>query len=96
MGTFKDSMNIKINQGELISKISVLKEQIGSVILGTVLLDENTPVNEALAVLFYTDTDTNEVVPLSFTFTDMKGQFIFALKNPSWDYVINIIYNDKI
>lgn len=96
MGTFKDSMNIKVNQGELISKISILQEQIGSAIIGTVLFDENTPVNDALAVLSYTDTDTNELIPLAFTFTDMKGQFIFALKNPSWDYVINIIYNDKI
>ena len=96
MGTFKDSMNIKVNQGELISKISVLEEQIGSVIVGTVYFEGNIPVNGALAVLSYTDTDTNEIVPLSFMFTDMKGKFIFALRNPSWDYVINIVYNEIV
>ena len=33
MGTFKDTLNVKVNQGELISKISILEEQIGSVIV---------------------------------------------------------------
>lgn len=96
MGTFKDTLNVKVNQGELISKISILEEQIGSVIVGTVLLDANTPVNGAAAVLSYVNSDTKEVVPLSFMFTDMNGQFVFALKNPTWDYVINIVYNEEV
>lgn len=96
MGAFKDTLNIKVNQGELISKVSVLQEQIGSVLVGTVLFPNNTPVNNATAVLSYVDTDTNKVVPLSFMFTDMNGQFIFALKNPSWDYIINIVYNEEV
>jgi len=33
---------------------------------------------------------------LSFMFTDMNGQFVFALKNPTWDYVINIVYNEEV
>lgn len=96
MATFKDTLNIKVNQGELVSKVSVLQEQIGSVIVGTVLFTNNIPVNNATAVLSYVNTDTNEVIPLSFMFTDMNGQFIFALKNPSWDYIINIVYNEEV
>lgn len=96
MGTFENSMNVKVNQGELISKVSVLKEQIGSVIIGTVLLGNNVPVNGATAVLSYINTDTNEVVPLSFMFTDMNGKFMFTLKNPTWGYVINIVYNEEV
>ena len=92
MGAFKDTLNVKVNQGEVISKISIL----GSVIVGTVLLDANTPVNGATAVLSYVNSDTKEVVPLSFMFTDMNGQFVFALKNPTWDYVINIVYNEEV
>lgn len=96
MGAFKDTLNIKVNQGELISKVSVLQEQIGSVLVGTVLFPNNMPVNNATAVLSYVDTDTNKVIPLSFMFTDMNGQFVFALKNPSWDYIINIVYNEEV
>lgn len=96
MGTFKDTLNIKVNQGELISKVSVLQEQIGSVLVGTVLFPNNMPVNNATAVLSYVDTDTNKILPLSFMFTDMNGQFVFALKNPSWDYIVNIVYNEEV
>lgn len=96
MGAFKDTLNIKINQGELISKVSVLQEQTGSVLVGTVLFPNNMPVNNATAVLSYINTDTNEIIPLSFMFTDMKGQFIFALKNPSLDYIVNIVYNEEV
>ena len=54
------------------------------------------PVNNATAVLSYVDTDTNKVVPLSFMFADMNGQFVFTLKNPSWDYIVNIVYNEEV
>lgn len=96
MGTFKDTLNIKVNQGELISKVSVLQEQVGSVLVGTVLFPNNMPVNNATAVLSYVDTDTNKIIPLSFMFTDMNGQFVFTLKNPSWDYIVNIVYNEEV
>lgn len=96
MGTFNDSINVKVNQGELISKTSVLRQQIGSVVIGTVFSQDNVPINGALAVLSYIHTDTNKAVPLSFMFTDINGQFIFALKNPTCDYVINIVYNEGI
>lgn len=95
MGTFKDTMDVKINQGELVSKVSVLKRQMGSVVIGTVLFSNHRPVDGATAVLSYIDSKTNETIPLSFTFTDRNGQFIFALKNTCWDYVINIVYNEK-
>ncbi|MCC3867755.1 hypothetical protein [Terrisporobacter mayombei] len=95
MGTYKDTMNVKINQGELVSKVSVLKKQMGSVVIGTVLFSNYRPVNGATAVLFYIDTATKERIPLSYTFTDRDGQFIFTLKNTNCDYVINIVYNEE-
>lgn len=45
MGTFKDTMNVRINQGELVSKVSVLKRQMGSVIIGTVLFSKRMSID---------------------------------------------------
>ncbi|WP_373601056.1 hypothetical protein [Paraclostridium bifermentans] len=93
MGTFNGDLKFKINQGDLISKTVNLTEQTGSVLRGIVTFNDGTPVYKAVAVLSY--IYNNIEIPLTFTFTDINGVFIFGIKNTSLDYIVNITYNEE-
>lgn len=93
MGTFNGSLNFKVNQGEISNKTIIITEQTGSVVKGKVTFCDGTPVYKATVVLSYLE-NTNST-PITFTFTDINGEFILGIKNTSLDYIINIAYNEE-
>lgn len=92
MGTFNGSLNLKVNQGELANKTIVIAEQTGAVVKGKVTFSDGTPVYKATVVLSYIENTTS--TPVTFTFTDIQGEFIIGIKNTSLDYVITVTYNE--
>jgi hypothetical protein len=92
MGTFNGNLSLKVSQGELSNKTIAISEQPGAVIKGKVTFSDGTPVYKAAVVLNYLDKDIS--IPITFTFTDINGEFIFGIKNTSLDYIINVTYNE--
>ncbi|MEG0181611.1 MAG: hypothetical protein RSC84_03010 [Peptostreptococcaceae bacterium] len=94
MGTFNGSLNFKVNQGEISNKTIVITEQIGSVIKGKVTFTDGTPVYKATVVLSY--LENTKSTPITFTFTDINGEFLLGIKNTSLDYIVQITYNEDL
>ncbi|MGL5327962.1 MAG: hypothetical protein ACRDD7_01755 [Peptostreptococcaceae bacterium] len=93
MGTFNGNLNFNIKQGELVTKTIIINEQNAAVLKGLVTFSDGTPVYKATVVLSY--VDNNISTPLTFTLTDINGEFIIGIKNTSLDYILNVVYNEE-
>lgn len=93
MGTFNEGIDVQVHQGELKNITIKLNSQNGAIISGTVTFPDGiTPVYNATVLLSYL---YNGILnPITFSFTDIHGNFIFGIKNTSLDYHITVVYNE--
>lgn len=96
MGTYKGFVKFNVNPGEYYAPSIKIYEQQGAVIKGTVLFENNQPAIGATAILSYINCCGNTITPISFTFTDENGSFIFKVEDTSLNYTVDITYNDCI
>lgn len=69
-----------------------LERERRSAIHGVVLLPNGRPAKDAIVKLFIKDChDDCELTPVTFTFTDECGQFLFGVE-PWEDYVIKVFF----
>lgn len=73
----------------------ILKEEKRAVIHGEVKFPNGKPVENAAVKLFrkkkFKDCDYCELTPVTFTFTDECGQFLFGVESFA-EYVIKVFY----
>lgn len=96
MSSYKANINVRVNNGSITNSKVYLKEQKGAVIKGKVLFEDNIPAYNATVVLSYKDPINQEIIPVTFTFTDIDGVFIFCIKNINLDYIVDVSYNEEL
>lgn len=72
--------------------IFTFKPQKRSAIHGIVKLSDGNNANNALVKLYSKQAKSDELIPVTFTFTDENGEFMFGV--PSGEYVLKIFYYD--
>jgi len=80
-----------IKPGEERDLIIDLEQENKSAIHGVVRFPDGRPVKNALVKLFLKKNNDCEMVPITFTFTDECGQFLFGV-NSGKDYVIKVFF----
>jgi hypothetical protein len=95
MGAKLVKFSIKPKENEQIDAIIKVPEERRSVIHGVVLGVDDKPVKDAVVKLFILKDprDANSLCPISHTFTDDCGQFLFGPLCPNREYVIKVWYN---
>jgi len=79
-----------IKPGEEKELIVVLEQENRSAIHGVVKFPNGAPVKNALVKLFLKKNNC-DMVPITFTFTDECGQFLFGVESGK-DYVIKVFF----
>lgn len=70
----------------------VLEKEYRSAIHGVVLLPNGRPAEDALVKLFVKSRHNDcELIPVTFTFTDECGQFLFGVE-PFKEYVLKVFF----
>lgn len=69
----------------------VLAYENRAAIHGVVKFPDKTPVKDAVVKLFIKGKDCCDLKPVTFTFTDKCGQFLFGVES-CVDYVIKVFY----
>lgn len=87
------SLKVKTEDGKILTKEVVLKQQEGAVIYGLVSFENGNSVQGATVVLSLINETNGKPMPISFMFTDENGVFIFKITDTRYDYLINIVYN---
>lgn len=90
------NLKVKVDDGKILTKEVVLKKQEGAVIYGVVLFENEKPAKGAIAILSLINKNNGKLEPVSFMFTDENGVFIFGIKDTRYDYLINIVYNQRL
>lgn len=90
------NLKVKVDDGKILTKEVVLKKQEGAVIYGVVLFENEKPAKGAIAILSLINENNGKPEPVSFMFTDENGVFIFGIKDTRYDYLINVVYNQKL
>ncbi len=84
--------DIKLNQGEELDLSIVLKPEKRSAIHGTVRFPNGEPAKNAIVKLFKKDNnDPCKLIPITFTYTDEYGQFLFGVDS-SIDFIIKVFF----
>jgi hypothetical protein len=75
--------------------VNVLKENSSS-IQGIVLNEDKCPIKDAVVELFEVTEkgDDCTLIPITHTFTDEYGQFIFGPLTPGKHYILQLTYNN--
>ena len=95
MGSKSVKFSIKPEENEQIDAIIKMPEEHRSVIHGVVLGSDDKPVMDAVVKLFTVkdSSDAYSLCPITHTFTDDCGQFLFGPLCPEIEYVIKVWYN---
>lgn len=86
-----DGCNI-IRPNEEKDLVIELERERRSAIHGVVLLPNGRPARDAIVKLFKKDCrNEDELIPVTFTFTDEYGQFLFGV-DPWEEYVLKVFF----
>ena len=96
MGARLVKYQINTNENEQIETEIIVPEDKRCVIHGIVKNHKHNPIKDAVVKLFDADetSDFYEIKPLTFTFTDENGEFLFGPLSSDKNYVIKAWYND--
>jgi len=90
MGFKLKKIEVKLEPNEEKDLCLVLEHEKRAAIHGVVKLPEGTPVKNAVVKLFHKKDECN-LVPITFTFTDECGQFLFGVHS-GMEYVIKVFF----
>ncbi len=94
MGHELKRIDLQIKDGELLNVNVKMNKEKRSVVHGVVVDEDNVPVEDAAAVLFKKECeDKCKLKPISYSFTDECGQFVFGPLEPDKDIVIKVWVN---
>lgn len=95
MGIKLTKFSVKTKENEQIDAIVKVTEERRSVIHGTVIGLDDKPVKDAVVKLLILKDPCNpySLCPVSHTFTDDCGQFLFGPLCPDQEYIIKVWYN---
>ncbi|MEG2354014.1 MAG: carboxypeptidase-like regulatory domain-containing protein [Clostridium sp.] len=96
MGYRSGDFKIHPTQNEQIEAVVKCPEDNRSVINGTVLNCQGKPVKDAVVKLFSISNpcDPLSICPITHTFTDEYGQFLFGPLCPGMNYLVKVWYNN--
>lgn len=83
-------------ENEQVEALIKVPEERRSIIHGTVLDKSNKPVKDAVVKLLMLKDPSNPatICPITHTFTDEYGQFLFGPLCPSKCYILKVWFND--
>lgn len=92
MGWKLERVDTKLSENEEKELCIFLQPERRSAIHGVVKFPNNVPVKDAVVKLFIKKcSNPCELIPVTFTFTDECGQFLFGVE-PNINYVIKVFY----
>ncbi|HCJ59043.1 MULTISPECIES: hypothetical protein [Lutispora] len=92
MGWKLEEYNFKLTGNEEKDICITLEPEKRAAIHGVVKFPNDTPVKGALVKLFIKKPNNPlELIPVTFTFTDECGQFLFGVESKV-DYVVKVFY----
>lgn len=80
---------------EQIDAVAKLRKENRCCIFGTVIDENGTPVTDAVVKLLQVSCNCKYPIPLTHTFTDNNGQFLFGPLCPNTTYMLKI-YSDNV
>ena len=96
MGARLVKYQVYTKENEQIEAEIIVPEEKRCVIHGIVKNSIYIPIKDAVVKLFDGDetSDFYDMKPLTYTFTDEHGEFLFGPLSPNKNYVIKVWYND--
>lgn len=91
MGYKLEKVELKLEPNEEKDLIIKLARENRAAIHGVVRFPDNTPVKDAVVKLFIKGRDCCDLKPVTFTFTDECGQFLFGVDS-CVEYVIEVFF----
>lgn len=93
MNIYKKAQSLQVSDSEISTPVITLTKDQGSVIVGKVLFPNSLPVFNATVVLSYIDSTTQAKIPITFTFTNTQGEFMFGIQDTTKTYYLSIQYS---
>ena len=91
MGWKLKRIDIKLNDSEEKDLCLTLQPEKRAAIHGVVKLPNGTPVKNAIVKLFKKDGSNCDLIPITFSFTDECGQFLFGV-DAGVEYVVKVFF----
>lgn len=88
------SHEFEVGCNEQLDACVMLQEEMRSVIFGTVLDPDGMPVRDAVVKLLEIKEGSCYPLPITHTFTDRYGQFLFGPLCPGRRYVLKVFKNN--
>jgi hypothetical protein len=94
MGHELKKIDLQIKDGELLDVNVKMNKEKRSVIHGVIVNEDNKPFEDATVVLFKKECGDNcDLKPISYSFTDNCGQFVFGPLEPDKEIVLKVWVN---
>lgn len=91
MGWRLKRVDLKLSENEEKDICLTLQPEKRAAIHGVVKFPEGAPVKGAIVKLFKKDGNPCELIPITFTYTDDCGQFLFGV-DAGIDYVVKVFF----